>query len=218
MYAQYFEQGILELQKSRRDHVMTATALMHGILTDTRGFTRAGLEDFEAAGFLSGFSDDDLLEQIMSQARSKQAMEVIRRALGDRVIVESFSIAGIGYLRQEDRDAIPQATDFLVSEENVHTAIVYGVVTASDRNGEEKLVGSLRTTKITMDPDEFIKEAFGTNASGAYFGGGKVSAGGFEVPLGFLAGDSGPDYQDLKWQVYDMQIKQKIFAKIGVKN
>ncbi|MFN2166367.1 MAG: bifunctional oligoribonuclease/PAP phosphatase NrnA, partial [Anaerolineae bacterium] len=114
--------------------------------------------------------------------------------------------------------AIPQATDFLVSEENVHTAIVYGVVTAGDRNSEEKLVGSLRTTKITMDPDEFIKEAFGTNASGAYFGGGKVSAGGFEVPLGFLAGDSGPDYQDLKWQVYDMQIKQKIFAKIGVKN
>jgi hypothetical protein len=42
-------------------------------------------------------------------------------------------------------------------------------------------------------------------------------AGGFEIPVGFLS-DGGADetYRDLKWQVYDQQIKQKIFAKIGV--
>jgi len=77
---------------------------------------------------LSRFTDAELLGHILRQARSKQVMEVIRRALGDRVTVESFTIAGIGYVRAEDRDTIPQAADFLLTEENIHTAIVYGIV------------------------------------------------------------------------------------------
>jgi len=193
---------------------MTATALMHGILTDTRGFTRAGLEDFEAAGFLSGFSDDDLLEQIMSQARSKQAMDIIYRALGNRIITENYSIAGIGYLRAADRDAIPQAADFLLTEDNVHTAIVYGIL--QENGHDEMLVGSLRTAKLTLDPDRFIKEVFGQASDGRYFGGGKPSAGAFNIPVGFLSGDSDQEFQSLKWKAFDTQIKYKVFGKIGV--
>lgn len=214
IYAQYLESGMVQMQKSRREHVVAATALTHGILTDTNGFIRAYAEDFHAAAFLSRFRDADVLEQIMTQARSKQTMEVIRRALGGRTIAESFSVAGIGYLRIEDRDAIPQAADFLLTEENVHTAIVYGIVVGDDRH--ETLIGSMRTSKITIDPDEFIKDVVGTDTSGRYLGGGKVSAGGFEIPIGFLSGGPGDDYRDRKWQVYDAQMKQKIFAKIGV--
>lgn len=213
-YAEYLEEGLVEMDKSHKEHVIVATALMHGILTDTGGFIRATIEDFHAAGFLSRFRDADLLKEIMSQARSRQTMEIIRRALGNRVIAESFSIAGIGYLRVEDRDAIPQAADFLLTEENVHTAVVYGIVMGNDR--EEMLVGSMRTSKITLDPDSFIKEVFGKSADGHYFGGGKETGGGFEIPIGFLSGEHNEEYRDLKWQVYDSQIKQKVFAKIGV--
>jgi nanoRNase/pAp phosphatase (c-di-AMP/oligoRNAs hydrolase) len=215
IYAEYLEHGPVKLDRSRREHLIAATALMHGILSDTGGFVRAKAEDFHAAGFLSQFHDADLLAQVMSQARSKQVMAVILQALENRVVVENVSIAGIGYLRSDDRDAIPQATDFLLTEENVHTAMVYGIVTSGDPAGE-KLVGSMRTSKITMDPDGFIKEAFGTDLQGRYFGGGKLSAGGFEVAIGFLSGAGSSEYRELKWQVYDMQIKQKIFAKIGV--
>jgi nanoRNase/pAp phosphatase (c-di-AMP/oligoRNAs hydrolase) len=214
IYAKYLEQGLVEMDKSQRDHGIAATALMHGIISDTSGFIQARAEDFLAASFLSRFSDADLLGQIMRQSRSKQVMELIRRAVGDRVTVESFSIAGIGYVRAEDRDAIPQAADFLLTEENIHTAIVYGIVTGADQ--QEKLIGSMRTSKITLDPDEFIKDAFGKNEIGHYFGGGKMLAGGFEIPLGFLAGDSNEEYRRLKWEVYDNQIKQKLFTKIGV--
>jgi nanoRNase/pAp phosphatase (c-di-AMP/oligoRNAs hydrolase) len=214
IYAKYLEQGLVEMEKSRKEHVIAATALMHGILSDTQNLTRAYAEDFQAAGFLSWFSDADLLGQIMRQSRSKQVMEIIRRALGDRVIAESFSFAGIGYLRADDRDAIPQAADFLLTEENVHTAIVFGIVIGSDQ--EEKIAGSLRTSKITLDPDEFLKDVFGKDSSGHYYGGGKMLAGGFEIPIGFLSGDSDEEYRRLKWQVYDNQIKQKLFKKIGV--
>jgi nanoRNase/pAp phosphatase (c-di-AMP/oligoRNAs hydrolase) len=214
IYAKYLEQGLVEMDKSKRDHIIAATALMHGILSDTNAFIQARADDFQAACFLSWFSDGDLLGQIMRQARSKQVMELIRRAIGDRVTVESFSIAGVGYVRAEDRDAIPQAADFLLSEENIHTAIVYGIVTRADQ--QEKLIGSMRTLKITLDPDEFIKDAFGKDEAGQYFGGGKMLAGGFEMPLGFLSGDSSEEYRRLKWQVYDNQIKEKLFTKIGI--
>ncbi len=45
IYAEYLEQGLVELDKSRKEHVMLATALPHGIITDTNGLTRAGTED-----------------------------------------------------------------------------------------------------------------------------------------------------------------------------
>jgi nanoRNase/pAp phosphatase (c-di-AMP/oligoRNAs hydrolase) len=213
IYAGYLKDGLVQMERSRREHVMVATSLMHGIITDTNGLVRASAEDLTAAAFLSRFRDADLLEQIMSQARSKQTMEVIRQALGSRLIVESFSLAGIGYLRAEDRDAIPQAADFLLTEENVHTALVYGIVTAS---GKESMVGSMRTSKITVDPDAFIKEVFGQAAQGRYYGGGKWSAGAFEISVGFLSGGTDAEYLERKWQVYDAQIRQRVFAKIGV--
>lgn len=216
LYADYLRQGLLELDKSRPEDAAVATALMHGLLTDTGGFIRATVEDFQAASFLSQFRDADLLEQIMRQARSKQTMELIHRALGHRMVVESYSIAGVGYVRVEDRDAIPQAADFLLTEENVHTAIVYGIVTGDER--EEALVGSMRTAKLTVDPDSFIKDVLGKNAEGRYSGGGKLTAGGFEIPLGFLSGGADGDYRDLKWRTHDAQIKHKILTKIGVEH
>ncbi len=212
IYAEYLEQ-LLELDTARQEHRLAATALMHGIMTDTNGFIQANADDFRAVAFLSHYRDADLLSQIMSQARSKSVLDVIRRALEGRVTTENYSIAGIGYLRAEDRDAIPQAADFLLTEENVHTAIVYGIVISDER---EALIGSLRTSKITLDPDGFIKEVFGKSEAGQYFGGGKLLAGGFEVDIGFLAGDSTDEYRHLKWQVYNKQVKQRIFAKIGV--
>lgn len=215
IYAEYLSDGIIEMDKGNEDHVRVATAMMHGIISDTSRFTRAGPEDFTAAAFLSRFRDLGLLEQIMSQARSRQTMNAIQVALANREAVENFSIAGVGYLRAEDRDSIPQAADFLATEENVHTAIVFGIVTGEDEH-DESLIGSLRTTRVTLDPDDFLKEVFGKSEDGEYFGGGRASAGAFEIPIEFLAGEHDGDYQDLKWQVYEAQIKRKLYEKIGV--
>jgi nanoRNase/pAp phosphatase (c-di-AMP/oligoRNAs hydrolase) len=216
IYTDYIEHGLLEMQKSHKEHVAMATALMHGILTDTVGFIRADMEDFNAAAFLSQFRDAELLERIMNQSHTKQVMDIIRRALENRTLVENLSIAGIGYLRSEDRDAIPQAAEFLMKEENVHTAIVYGII--KNQNQDEFLTGSLRTSKFNFDPDDFIKGVFGVSPEGRYYGGGKHMAGGFSIPVGFLTGEPSEDYADMKWQVFDTQVKAKIFAKIGVKN
>jgi nanoRNase/pAp phosphatase (c-di-AMP/oligoRNAs hydrolase) len=212
---QYLQAGLLMLDSSVAEHVKCATALMHGLRSDTNRLMQAQEEDFLAAAYLSRFYDSQLLNTVLLSSRSKQVMDVIERSLKNRSIHNNFCIAGVGYLRYDDRDAIPQAADFLVTEENVHTAVVYGIVHDEDHE-VELIVGSLRTTKITLDPDEFIKEAFGQDMQGRFFGGGRSQAGGFEIPMGFLSGlNENTEYAKLKWNVYDTQIKQKLLHLVN---
>jgi nanoRNase/pAp phosphatase (c-di-AMP/oligoRNAs hydrolase) len=207
---QYLKAGLLKLDRGNTQHVKCATALMHGLRSDTHQLMQAADADFIAAAYLSQYYDCQLLSAVLQASRSKRVMDVIERSLRNRKIQNSVSIAGVGYLRYDDRDAIPQAADFLLTEENIHTAVVYGIV--HDENEEKEVViGSLRTNKLTLDPDEFIKEAFGQDNQGRFFGGGRSMAGGFEIPVGFLSGfyENG-DYNRLKWEVFDIQIKQKL--------
>ena len=213
IYTEYIREGLLELNKSDPTHVKLATALMHGIRSETSGLIRARAEELEAASYLSRIADSSLLEDILSVKRSKTVMDVIRLALENREIRESYSISGVGFLRSEDRDSIPQAADFLMTEENVHTAIVYGIILKGDR---EMVVGSMRTSKVTLNPDEFLKEALGTAETGRHYGGGRRGAGGFEIPIGFLAGIADDELVRMKWRLYDELIKKKLLAKIGV--
>ena len=215
---QYLQAGLLKLDSGLNEHVKCATALMHGLRSDTNRLMQAQEEDFLAAGYLSRFYDAQLLNAVLQAYRSKRVMDVIERSLTNRVVQNNFSIAGVGYLRYEDRDAIPQAADFLVTEENVHTAVVYGIV--HDEDDEfEVVIGSLRTSKLTLDPDEFIKEAFGQDSQGRFFGGGRLSAGGFEIPMGFLGSfNENQEYAKLKWEVFDIQIKQKLLRLVNPKD
>jgi nanoRNase/pAp phosphatase (c-di-AMP/oligoRNAs hydrolase) len=215
IFTHYLQAGLLKLDSSNSEHIKCATALMHGLRSDTNRLMQAQEEDFMAAAYLSRFYDAQLLNAVLQASRSKRVMEVIERSLRNRVLQNNFSIAGVGYLRYDDRDAIPQAADFLVTEENVHTAVVYGIVRDEDED-LEIVIGSLRTNKLTLDPDEFIKESFGQDAQGRFFGGGRSMAGGFEIPMGFLSGfNENQDYTRIKWEVYDAQIKQKLLRLVN---
>lgn len=215
IFTQYLQTGLLALDTSINQHVKCATALMHGLRSDTNRLMQAQEEDFMAAAYLSRFYDAQLLNAILQANCSKRVMDVIERSLKNRIVQNNFSIAGVGYLRYDDRDAIPQAADFLVTEENVHTAVVFGIVHDEDEE-LEIVIGSLRTTKLTLDPDEFIKEAFGQDSAGRFFGGGRTSAGGFEIPMGFLSGSNeNSAYAKMKWEVFDAQIKQKLLRLVN---
>ncbi|MFM1841589.1 MAG: hypothetical protein RLZZ490_320 [Cyanobacteriota bacterium] len=212
---EYLQGGLLDFNNSNPIHVKCATALMHGIRSDTINLLQAQEADYLAAAYLSRIYDGQLLNAVLQSARSKRVMEVIERSLQNRLIQNNFSLAGVGYLRYEERDAIPQAADFLVTEENVHTAIVYGIV-HDTANDIEVVIGSLRTNKLTLDPDEFLKESLGKDSNGRYYGGGRNMAGGFEIAIGFLGGSNDQaDYTKLKWEVFDRQLKQKFFRLIN---
>src|SRR5581483_1440799 len=213
IYAEYLEGGLLRLEQSDADHERLATALMHGIRSETGGLVRAARADFMAAAYLAEFVDQETLAAILSNQRTRNTMDVIQAALAAREVRDGYSIAGVGYLRYEDRDAIPQAADFLLTEENVHTAIAYGLI--SD-DGRELITGSLRTKKPTLNPDAFLKEALGGASPGRYYGGGRREAGGFEIPIGFLAGNYDGETMQWKWRLYDEQIRRRLWARLGV--
>jgi nanoRNase/pAp phosphatase (c-di-AMP/oligoRNAs hydrolase) len=214
IYTEYLRNGLLTLARSNPHHVRLATALTHGLRSETDGLILANVEDMEAATYLAPFVDASLLKEILHTKRSKRVMEMIREALANRVVVENYSISGIGYLRDEDRDGIPQAADFLMTEENVHTAIVYGIV---QKEGAESVHGSMRTTKVTLEVDTFLKDTLGGNAPGHYYGGGRRGAGGFEIPVGFLTGHFDDATMASKWRIFDETIKGRLLAKVGIR-
>lgn len=215
IFTDYLKDGeIVRLEFESDRHVRLATALMHGLRSETNGFIRAGPEEYVAAAYLSRFMDPQLLESILHVQRSRGTMEVIRIALTDRLVTEGFSLAGVGYLRPGDRDAIPQATDFLLTEENVHTAICYGILIGEGER--EAVIGSVRTAKVTLDVDQFLKRALGSDARGRYYGGGRSRAGGFEIPVGFLEGAADAEQSRLKWVAFNRQIRSKLLRAAGL--
>jgi nanoRNase/pAp phosphatase (c-di-AMP/oligoRNAs hydrolase) len=190
IFAEYLRSGhFFELDPTNLVHVHLATSLMHGLYSETNGFVLAGKAEHTAAAYLSAFLDADLLERVLCVQKSRGTMDVIQTALSRRIIRGGLSIAGVGYVRWADRDAVPQAADFLLTEENVHTVVVYGIVRGED--GREVVSGSLRTTNATLGVDAFLKKALGKDIRGKPFGGGRSRAGGFEIDLGFLASANG---------------------------
>jgi len=205
---------LIELDAENAEHAALATALMHALRSETNGFMNAGPEEYAAGAYLSRFHDPQLVEKILRVQRSRGTMDVIRLALIDRYVESGFSIAGVGYVRHGDRDAIPQAADFLLTEENVSVVIVYGILTGDDER--EAVVGSLRTTRLTLEVDRFLKSALGADARGRYYGGGRAGAGGFEIPVGFLEGTSEPDQMRSKWETFDRLIRSKLLRAAGL--
>ncbi len=216
IFLEYLRSGeLLTLDAEEPRHAALATALMHGLRSETDDFVHAGEAEYEAAAFASRFADEELLQQVLCVQKSRATMEVIAAALAARDFRSGFVVAGVGYLRRADRDAIPQAADFLLQEENVQTAVVYGITETEP--GEEVVSGSLRTRRTTLRVDAFLKQALGKGDSGSYYGGGRSRAGGFEIDLGFLGGEAeGSVERAAKWELFDAQIRRKLFLAAGV--
>ena len=171
------------LNPNTPEHVKLATALMHGIRSDTRLLLEASQADFLGAGYLWPAVDQALLRKISAQSLSPAVMDMIQAALERRRIYDNFLVSDVGFVRKEHRDGIPQAADFLLTRAGIDTVLVFGIV-------DGKMVeGSLRTRSDTVNPDAFLKKAFGIDEeSGAPFGGGNVrNKGAFQIPIGFLA-------------------------------
>ncbi len=207
IYAEYLEHSGIGLRPGNVEDVRLATALMHGIRTDTDQMLLAWPIDFRAAAYLRQFLDVDLLRMVSRQSIGARTMEVIQRALNNKVIRGTFLMAGVGFVREEDRDGIGQAADFLLRHEGVETALAFGIV-----NGDV-VDGSLRTNSHTIDPDAWLKALFGADAAGRHYGGGRRNKGGFRIPLGLFARCRD---RDVLWTITKKTIEDLVFDKIGV--
>jgi hypothetical protein len=184
IFVDYLKQAYPEgLDPNEPEHVKLAIALMHGIRSDTRALLEASRLDFEAAAYLWPAVDQALLRKISAQSLNPAVMDMIQAALERRRIYDNFLFSDVGFVRKEYRDGIPQAADFLLTRDGIDTVLVFGIVDG------RTVDGSLRTTSDTINPDAFLKKAFGIDEErGAHYGGGNIrDKGGFQIPLGFLA-------------------------------
>ncbi len=171
------------LDSADPDHEKLATALMHGIRSDTHQYLEACHQDFEASAYLVPAVDQTLLRKISAQSLSPAVMDMIQAALERRRVYDNFLFSDVGFVRTENRDGIPQAADFLLTRAGIDTVLVFGVVDG------RTIDGSLRTRSDLVNPDAFLKKAFGIDEEkGSHYGGGNVrDKGAFQIPIGFLA-------------------------------
>jgi nanoRNase/pAp phosphatase (c-di-AMP/oligoRNAs hydrolase) len=117
-------------------------------------------------------------------------------------------LTDVGFVHGEHRDGIPQAAEFLLRREGTDTVLVFGIVDG------KRIDGSIRTRSDTVNPDGFLKKAFGLNEeTHIYYGGGNIKdKGGFQIPLGLLA--QSPDRETL-YQMAREVVRQKFLEAIG---
>jgi len=164
------------------EHVRLATALMHGIRSDTSKFNLAGRYDFEMSAFIAPCVDAQVIELIERRVLTPAMVDMFEKALVNRKVHDNFILSDVGFVRGGDRDGIPQVAEFMLTREGTDTVLIFGIV-------DEKFIdGSFRTRSETISPDEFIKGFLGSSPeSGRYYGGGNIrDRGGFQIPLGFF--------------------------------
>jgi nanoRNase/pAp phosphatase (c-di-AMP/oligoRNAs hydrolase) len=180
---------------------------MHGIRSDTDNYVNATPLDYQGSEFLSKFVDRDLLALISRQSIPAKTMDLTQIALQRKDIRGTFMFSGVGYVREEDRDGIAQCSDYLLHREGIETVLVYGVV------GNQMIDGSLRTKSHTLDPDKWLKDVFGQDKHGHYYGGGRKDKGGFQIPLGVFANCTD---KELLWILIKKTIDELFYQKIGI--
>jgi len=160
-----------------------ATALLFAIRRETldflRGVTR---KEYEAAAYLHAYSEPELVRQLSTPAVSTATIDTIADAIENRQITGSVLISQVG--RTSERDALPQAADYLMTLEGIETAIVFGLV-------ENTIQISGRSTDSRVHIGRVLHEAFADVGSA---GGHREMAGG-TIELGIFSGYTTDDDQ-----------------------
>jgi nanoRNase/pAp phosphatase (c-di-AMP/oligoRNAs hydrolase) len=184
IFCEYLQSAFPEgLSPSDSEHVRICTALMHGLRSDTQKFILATQEEFAAAAFIAPCVESQVIEVIERKVLSPAVLEMFENALVNRKVHDNFIISDVGYVREADRDGLPQIADILLAREGTDTALVFGIIDKS------VIDGSLRTRSETINPDEFLKGVLGVSPeSGKHYGGGNIrDRGAFQIPLGFFS-------------------------------
>lgn len=173
-----------------------ATALLFAIRRETLGFLRGATRgEYDAGGYLHDHADRDLLRTLSTPSVSGATVDAIATAITNRTIRGAVLISHVG--RTRERDALPQAADYLATLEGVETAIVFGIV-------DEAIQFSARSTDARVHIGHALQTAFEDVGSA---GGHREMAGG-EVPLGVFA-----DYTSDDDQLLDI-VEQVVTARL----
>jgi nanoRNase/pAp phosphatase (c-di-AMP/oligoRNAs hydrolase) len=148
-----------------------ATALLYALKVDTKSFTRnVSPSDLKVAGFLSPFADEELIKKIESPPMTAYTMDVIGKAIVNREIREGVLFSSVGFV--EERDALPQAAEFLMREKDIRIVGLCGI-------RGYNIHMSARNIDPNVHIGEALKKAFAKMGSA----GGHATSAGVQIPL-----------------------------------
>jgi len=107
--------------------------------------------DLEYSAYLLKYSDEDLLEKIMSPQYAHETIDIIGDAIKNRKTKNGYLFTNVGYVR--NRDALPQAADLLINLEGISTALVYGIT-------DDAIIMSGRNRDLRLNLGNVMSEAF----------------------------------------------------------
>ncbi len=176
-----------------------ATALLYGIRTDTKEFTRnTTSDDLSAASYLSPLADTNILSQLEAPPMSLETLDIIGRAIRHKEIRGSYLASFVEFIT--DRDALPQAAEMMLQLEGVSTVLVFGI-------NEDKVQLSARSRDTRVNLGMLMQSAFGKLNSGGH---ATMAAG--AINLGILS-DANDRTSLLK--VTSDAVRKKFFSAVG---
>ena len=160
-----------------------ATALLFAIRRETLGFLRGSTPaEYAAAGYLHTHADHEQLRSLSEPPVTAATLDSISTAIDNRTVHGSVLVSYVG--RTTERDALPQAADYMLELEGVKTAIVFGLV------GD-----SIHLSARSPDPHLHIGEIMKRIFNDVGNAGGHYDMAGGEIPLGIFADGATDDVE-----------------------
>ncbi len=165
-------------------NVQLGSALLFALHRERIDFIRdPTTHEYEAALYVYGHADLELLERLYGAAFSPATVDAISEAIRNRVQRGATLATSAG--QTSERDALAQAADYLLNVEGVDTVLVFGIVD-----------GTVEMSSRSIDPrvhaGNVLKQAFDDVGSA----GGHADMAGAQIPLGLFA-DSDADDDEL---------------------
>jgi nanoRNase/pAp phosphatase (c-di-AMP/oligoRNAs hydrolase) len=181
-----------------------ATALAFALRRETLEFLRGTTAaELAAAAFLQPEVDTRLLRRLASPPVSPSTVDVVGNAIVNRTIRGSCLVTGAG--RTAERDALPQAADYLSTLEGVRTVVVFGVV------GSDVHL-SARSTDPRVNVGEMLSDAFGDVGDA----GGHANMAGGRLPLGLFSDAVGG--QTALLDIVTRLVTRRVFREMGLED
>ena len=181
---------------------MLATALLFAIRRETLNFLRGTTAaEYAAAGFLHDHADLDLLQTLSTPSVSGATLDAIATAITNRTTTSAVLISHVG--RTSERDAVPQAADYLATLEGVETVIVFGLVGKS-------IHLSARAPDPRVHVGDLLQKTFDDVGSA----GGHHDVAGGEIPLGLFADFTSDD--DILLAIVEQVITARLLAELDL--
>jgi nanoRNase/pAp phosphatase (c-di-AMP/oligoRNAs hydrolase) len=179
-----------------------ATALLFAIRRETLNFLRGATRaEYDAAEFLHGHADLEMLHQLSTPSITGKTLDAIAAAITNRKTRASVLITHVG--RTTERDALPQAADYLATLEGVETVIVFGIV-------NDAVHLSARSPDPRIHVGNVLKAAF----EGVGSAGGHHDMAGGEIPLGIFADYLSDDDQLLG--IVEQVVTDRLASELGL--